>query len=426
MVSFALFGAFILLIVIGVPISIALGLSGIFTVIIFDILSPMALVQKIFGSSISFSLMAIPLFVLAGNIMAIGGVSTRLVNLASALLGKSRGGLALVSTLASTLFGAISGSAPATTAAIGGVMIRPMIEKGYSKGFAAAVVAASGTIGLIIPPSITMVLYGVATGVSISKLFLAGVIPGILMCLALMIYEYFAAIKYNYAGDRESSWQEKLKAFQNSFFAIMMPVIIIGGIYGGIFTPTEAAAVSCVYSILIGLFVYKELKLKDLSKLIVSSAKSSAVIMYLLVTADIFGFILISEQIPQQIAAGMLGLTNNPLQILFMITAILLVVGTFLSNSAAVVLLTPIFFPIITQVGVDPIFFGILMVVALAIGHNTPPVGLCLFVASDIAGIRIEEITKAIVPFLGILLFVLVILHFTPWLVLLLPQWGAQ
>lgn len=426
MLSLVLFGAFILLIVIGVPISIALGLSGIFTVIAFDILSPMALVQKIFGSSISFSLMAIPLFVLAGNIMAVGGVSTRLVNLASALLGKSRGGLALVSTLASTLFGAISGSAPATTAAIGGVMIRPMIEKGYSKEFSAAVVAASGTIGLIIPPSITMVLYGVATGVSISKLFLAGVIPGILMCLALMIYEYFAAVKYNYAGDRDSSWSEKLQAFKNSFFAILMPVIIIGGIYGGIFTPTEAAAVACVYSILIGLFIYKELKFKDLSKLIISSAKSSAVIMYLLVTADIFGFILISEQIPQQIAAGMLGLTNNPLQILFMITAILLVVGTFLSNSAAVVLLTPIFYPIIVQVGVDPIFFGILMVVALAIGHNTPPVGLCLFVASDIAGIRIEDITKAILPFLGVLITVLIILHFTPGLVLFLPQLVAQ
>ena len=422
MITLALFSVFVALIVLGVPIAISLGLACILTVIGFDLLSPMVLIQKMFGSSTSFSLMAIPLFILAGNIMAVGGVSTRLVNLASTLLGKKRGGLALVSTLACTFFGAISGSAPATTAAIGGVMIKPMVAKGYGRAFSAAVVSASGTIGLIIPPSITMVLYGVATGVSISKLFLAGIIPGIIMCIALMILEYTMATKRGYAGGEDSSFEDIIKAFKESFFAILMPVIIIGGIYGGIFTPTEAAAVACIYSVIIGMFVYKELDIASVKSLIISAAKSSAVIMYLMVTADIFGFLLISQQIPQQIAIGMISLTSNPLLILFMISFILLVVGTFLSNSAAVLLLTPIFFPIIQQVGIDPIFFGILMVVALAIGHNTPPVGLCLFVACDIADITIEEITKAILPFLGVLVLVLIFLHFVPGLILWLPN----
>lgn len=417
-----LFAAFVLLIVLSVPISIALGLSSMIAVLIHTDLSLMVIVQKIFGGVNSFTLMAIPFFILAGNIMAAGGVSNRLVDFAGTIIGRVTGGLALVSTVACTFFGAISGSAPATTAAIGAVMVEPMEKKGYSKDFAAATVAASGTIGLLIPPSITMVLYGVIAGASIGKLFLAGIIPGLLMCAVLMGVEYMISKKRGYRGDKPSSFKESFESFKRSILALLMPLIILGGIYGGIFTPTEAAVVAVFYGLIIGLFAYKELTVRKALAILQNSAKSTAVILYLVATAHIFSYILASEQIPQQLASLMLSVSSNPLIIQLMIMVALLFAGTFLDNAVAIVLLTPIFYPIISQVGIDPIFFGVLMVFALSIGQITPPVGLCLFVACNISKVSIEKLSRAVVPFIVALVILLVVLNLIPDVILYIPR----
>lgn len=417
-----LFVVFVLLILLSVPIAIALGLSSMIAVFLHSDMSLMVLVQKIFGGVNSFTLMAIPFFILAGNIMSAGGVSNRLVDLAGSILGRITGGLALVSTVACTFFGAISGSAPATTAAIGGVMVGPMEKRGYSKEFAAATVAASGTIGLLIPPSITMVLYGVIAGVSIGKLFLAGIIPGLLMCTTLMGIEYYISKKRGYCGDQPATFKHIVKAFNRSILALFMPIIILGGIYGGVFTPTEAAVVAVMYGLFVGVFIYKELNLKQIPKIILDSGKNTAVIMYLVATAHIFSYILASEEIPQQFAHLMLDISSNKIAVQLMIMVALLIAGTFLDNAVAMVLLTPIFYPVITQIGIDPVFFGVLMVLALAIGQITPPVGLCLFVACNISKIAIEKLSKAIVPFLIGLIILLIILNFVPDLVLFIPN----
>ncbi len=413
---------FVVFLLIGVPIAVALGLTCIFSVLVTGAFSLDILIQKTFNAGNSFALMAIPFFILAGNIMAAGGVSRRLVNLAGALFGRLSGGLALVATLASTFFGAVSGSAPATTAAIGGVMIGPMIEKGYNKNFAGAVVAASGTIGLIIPPSLTMVLYGVTTGVSIGALFLAGVIPGIIICIVLMIVEYIISVKRGYKGDEAASFKTIAKYFREAAFAIIMPVIILGGIYAGIFTPTESAAVAVLYGLIVGVFIHKELKIKDVLTIMLKSAKSTALVMYLMVTAEIISYVLVSEQIPQSIAKSILGISTNAIAVQLIMVLILLVAGTFLNNSAAMVLLAPIFYPIITSLGIDPLFFGIIMVISLAIGHNTPPVGLCLFIACDIGNLKLESLVKEIVPLVAALIATVVVLNFFPDIILFLPR----
>ncbi|MDR2738256.1 MAG: TRAP transporter large permease [Treponema sp.] len=417
----ALLILFAILLFIGVPIAVALGLACMFAVGFTGVFPVQNLVQKMFNTSNSFSLMCIPFFILAGNIMASGGVSKRLVNLASVFFGRVNGGLAIVSTVACTFFGAVSGSAPATTAAIGGVMIKPMIERGYDKNFTGAVVAASGIIGLIIPPSLTMVLYGVSTNTSIGDLFIAGIIPGMLICLVLCFIEYFMSKKRGYKGQEKISGREKLLAFKDAVWAILMPVIILGGIYAGIFTPTEAAAVSVAYGLMVGIFIYKEIKWRDLSKVILDAAKSTALIMYLMITADVLSYVLVSQQIPQQLAAFILGLTNSTPVIMIMVIGIMLVAGCFLNNSAAMVLLAPIFYPIVVSLGVNPVFFGIIMVISLAIGHVTPPVGLCLFIATDLGKLKFEELVKEVMPLIIALIGFVMLLSFFPQVVLFLP-----
>lgn len=416
---FLLFGV---LIVFSVPVSIALGLASIITISIFMDVPMMVVIQRVYQGADSFSLMAIPFFILAGNIMSSGGVSKRLVDVAEGFFGRMKGGLALVATGASVFFGAISGSAPATTAAIGSIMVPQMEDKGYDKEFAAATVASSGTIGLLIPPSITMILYGVVANVSIGKLFLGGIIPGILMAIALGIVEVLIARKRNYVSNVPINMKEILRRIKKAILALLMPVIILGGIYGGIFTPTEAAVVAVVYGFIIAIFVYRQLDFTGFKKVLLSSAKSAAVIMYLVATASVFSYILSSEKIPQKISAVILGISTEPLIALFLIAIMLLIVGTFLDNAVAMVLLTPVFAPAIAKLGIDPVFFGVFMVLALAIGQITPPVGLCLFVACDVAKVSIESLSRNVVFPLIALLVVLLIVMLFPFLVTFIPN----
>ncbi|MDR1534343.1 MAG: TRAP transporter large permease [Planctomycetota bacterium] len=413
---------FVFFLSIGVPIAVTLGITCLAAAVATGNIGSDVLVQKMFNVANTFELMAIPFFILAGNIMASGGVSKRLVDLAATLFGRFNGGLALVATLASTFFGAVSGSAPATTAAIGGVMLKPMVGKGYDKNFAGAVVAASGTIGLIIPPSLTMVLYGVSTNTSIGDLFMAGFIPGVIICVVLMTVEYVISVRRGYRGDEKPTWGAALHAFTSAFWALLMPVIILGGIYTGIFTPSESAAVSVVYGVIVGLFVYREISFRELPALILKSAKSTALIMYLMITAEVLGYVLVSEQIPQSIAGMILNISSNVNIVILIMIVILLFVGTFMNNSAAMVLLAPIFYPIILGLNVNPVFFGIIMVISLAIGHNTPPVGLCLFIACDIGNIKLEDLVKQIVPLVLAMIVVVVVLSFLPGVITFLPE----
>jgi C4-dicarboxylate transporter DctM subunit len=422
MFTLLLFGIFFVLLIIGVPISLCLAMASILSCLITGQIPSLVLVQKMFRGIDSFTLMAIPFFVFAGNIMARGGVSQKLVNLASAFVGKVHGGLAVVGTIACTFFGAISGSGPATTAAVGAIMIDPMEKAGYDKPFSAASIASSGTIGLLIPPSNNMVLYGAIAGASIGKMFLGGIIPGILMCVVLSAVEVVISKKRGYVGGNDVTVSGIVKAFKNGIWAILMPVIILGGIYGGIFTPTEAAAVAVFYGIIVSVLVYREIGLKEFIKVTYDSAKSTAAIMYLVACAHLFSYILSSEKIPQHFASAIVSVSDNLTVVVLIMMFALLVAGVFLDNAVAVVLLTPIFYPIIEALGGDLVYFGVLMVFALAIGQITPPVGLCMFVACDIAKIKLESLVKEILPFLVSLLVLLLVLCLVPPLITFIPS----
>ncbi|MBZ4652996.1 MAG: dicarboxylate transporter, DctM subunit [Peptococcaceae bacterium] len=422
MIGFVLFGALALFLVLNVPIAVALGLATT-TSILYDGRLPMTLiVQRIFVSNDSFPLLAIPFFMLAGSVMSSGGVSTRLVAFANSLVGWLTGGLAMVVTLTSMFFAAISGSSAATCAAIGSTMIPAMKEKGYDKEFSAAVIAASGTTGIVIPPSVTMVVYGVIAGVSIGDLFIGGFGPGVLMGLSMMLLIYFMAKKRGYVGEKRANAKQIITTFKDSIWGLLMPVIILGGIYGGIFTPTEAAAVAAIYGLVVGLFIYKELKLKDLPQIITSAIISTAVVMFIMDAAGLFSWIITSNRIPQNLAAYFLEVTKNPNIIMLFINILLLIVGTFLNASAAVIILAPILVPVITSVGIDPVFFGVVMTVNMAIGTITPPVGVDLFVAQTVSGVSLERITKLIWPFMLILIVDLLLITYIPQIVMFLPN----
>ncbi|MGI6142393.1 MAG: TRAP transporter large permease [bacterium] len=417
-----LFGIFAVLLIVGVPIAIALGMAAVAAIWSFTTVDMSIAPQIMFKAVNSFPMMAIPFFILAGNVMSSGGISQRLIKFASALVGRLTGGLAHISIISSMFFAAISGSSPATTAAIGSVMLPSMVERGYDRHFAAAVVAAAGTVGVIIPPSIPMVLYAVQAGVSIGRLFLAGFGPGILMGLSMMAVVYIISKKRGYVGTAKISFREGLVAFKDSFFALLMPVIILGGIYGGIFTPTEAAAVAVVYGVLVGFFIYRELKIKDIPNILYKSAVGTAVIMFLIAGANLFGWFLVREMIPQGIAASMMAITNNPYVIIFMINILLLILGTFLNTTAAIVLVTPILLPVLLEVGIDPLFMGVVMVVNLAVGMITPPVGLCLFVACNIGNVTLDRLTKAIMPLLLVLIACIFLVSYVPGISMFLPN----
>ena len=418
-----LFIAFFILLLLNVPIAVCLGAAAVIAMGVDGGTSLMAVPQAMFTSVNSFSLMAIPFFILAGNVMASGGISKRLVNFANLLVGGIKGGLSMAAILASMIFAAISGSCPATTAAIGSIMLPEMEKNGYETDFSAATVAAAGTVGQVIPPSVPMVTFCVLGGCSVGTLFMAGILPGILMGVVMMVISYIYAVKHKIVPVREKkTLKEILYILMDSIWAILMPVIILGGIYSGIFTPTESAAVAVIYGILVGAFVYRDLKLKDIVKILNDSAAGTAVIMLIMATAGAFSWILTSERIPQLIATTLLGLTSNKYVLLFLFNIVLLIAGCFLNPSAAVILLTPIMLPVLTAVGVSPYLVGIVMIVNLAVGQITPPVGSCLYVACNIAHIKLEPLVKAILPYLIALIATIFAITYIEPISLAIPQ----
>lgn len=407
---------FFILLITGVPIAIALSLGAILAILIGGETSIIVVIQKMFGGVNSFPLMAIPLFLLAGNIMTEAKISDKLIALAGVLLGRFRGGLAQASTGASAFFGAISGSSPATVAAVGTITIPSMVKKGYSNKYAASVVAASGVLGIIIPPSINLVLYGVTAGVSVGDLFISSIVPGIIFTLALLGLNFFFARKYNFPVEEKVPGKEKLKIIYNSLLAILMPVLILGGIYSGFFTPTEAAAVACVYGLILGFLVYRTLTLKKLQSLLAKTAERTALIMFLIAASHSFGYIITLEKIPESLASLLLGFTESKVLIMLIILIGLLIIGTFLENIASIILIVPAISSVIAYAEIDPIFFGVFMVIALAVGQITPPVGLNLFVASEIADIKFERILKPIAPYILLYIVILMIFIYFPFL----------
>ena len=414
--------SFIVILAVGTSIGVALSLSaGIVFYFVMD--TPLIVVpQRMFTSIDSFSFMAVPFFMLAGAFMSAGGVTKRIVDFSMSLVGTLAGGLALVVAVAGMFFAALSGSSAATTAAIGASMIDEMEKRGYPRSFAAAVVASGGTVGIVIPPSITMVVYGSIANTSVADLFMGGFAPGVLMGASMCLVSWVIAKKKGYKGEGEFSFARVGKSFIECFWALMMPVIILGGIYGGIFTPTEAAAVAAFYGAFVGFFIYRELKIKDFPKVLMNAAVATTMIMFVVGGANIFGWILTSAQIPHKLAQAFTTITSDPIVFLMLVNVLLLVIGTLVNASAAVVILTPILLPVVLALGIDPMFFGVLMVVNLAIGCITPPVGLDLFIVSSITGVSIDEVTKKVLPYLYILLVDLVILTYFPKIITFLPE----
>lgn len=417
----ALFLTFAILLIVGAPVGIALGAASAVYLVGSDI--DLAVVpQFMYAGMDSFVLLCIPGFVLAGNLMNGGGITDQIVLFSNRLVGHIRGGLGLANVTGSMVFAGISGTAVAETASIGAVMIPAMRKSGYDAPFAAAVTAAASTVGPIIPPSVPMIIVGTLTGLSVGKMFMAGAVPGVLLGVGMMITVWILARKRNYPKGRWEGFGALLKASRGAFWALLMTAIILFGIVGGYFTPTEASIVAAIYAFIIGLFVYKGFTLRDLPGILLESAIGSGGLILLVGLANVFGWILTSEQIPQAIAASMLSLTTNKYLIILLINILLLIVGTFMETIAALIILFPPLLAVATQVGIDPIHFATFAVLNLMIGLTTPPVGVCLFVAANIAKISLGAISRAIWPFLVCNIAILFLVSYVPALSLWLPS----
>lgn len=415
MISLLLFGSFIALLAVSVPVAISLGLASAVALLYSGKVSSSYIAQGLVTSIDSFPLMAVPFFILAGDLMGQGGLSRRLLNVANVFFGRYTGGLAIIAVVTCLFFAAISGSGPATVAAIGGLLLPAMAKEGYDKGYSVGLIASAGSIGIIIPPSIPMIIYAVSANVSITQMFLAGVVPGFLIGLALILVAYFKARKEKYVGNTERfSAAQKWQAIWDAKWALLVPVIILGGIYGGVFTPTEAAAIGVIYGFVVGLFIHKELKLRDLYKVIAESALTSATVIVIVGTATIFGRVLAIERIPFMIADYIVSLTDNPILILLLINVLLMFVGMFMETLAAIIILVPILLPVVVAVGVDPVHFGIVMILNLAVGMVTPPVGVNLFVGARVGETTLEKASVGAIPFILIMIVVLLVITYIP------------
>ncbi|MCE8025465.1 MULTISPECIES: TRAP transporter large permease [Halomonadaceae] len=417
-----LFLLLIVLFVIGVPIAFSLGLASAITVWQGELMPMLIVAQQYITSVNSFPLMAIPFFILAGYLMQSGGISRRLVDFSNTMVGSMTGGLAMVAIITSLFFAAISGSGAATTAAIGSILIPAMIAKGYASGYAAANQAASGALGVIIPPSIPLILYGIAANVSVGDMFVAGVLPGLMITLSLLLFAYGYARYHGHGGGERSSWREMFTAGRKALLAILMPVIILGGIYGGIFTPTEAAVIAVVYSFLVGFVIYREITLKDIVGILQEAAVTTAVVLSIIGAAGLYGRILQSLRVPSMLSNFVIGAIDSPLLFIVLVNVLLLMAGMFIEAAAAILIFVPILLPIAVSFGFDPVHFGIIMVVNLAMGMFTPPVGLNLFVASQISKVGVARLTWSILPFVAIVLVNLFIISVVPFLSTWLPS----
>jgi len=422
-IALVVFGTLIISLILTVPIGFSLGIASLAYIFYTDQLSFGFITQNLVTGVDSFPIMAIPFFVFSGELMGGGGISRRLLNVANVYFGRVRGGLAIVTVVVCMFFAAISGSGPATVAAVGGMVVPTMMKKGYDKKFVLALIAAAGSIGVIIPPSIPMVVYSVTTNSSVSKLFMAGFVPGILIGLVLIAYAYFFARKNDYKGDDEPfTWKRALTETWDSKWALLTPIIILGGIYGGIFTPTEAAAVAVIYSLIIGCLVYKELNFKDLMTVTKNACETTATILIVIGCAAGFSKVLTLGRIPTTVATFLTSMTDSKILILLLINVLLLVVGCFMETLCAIMILAPILFPVVTALGVDVTHFGIIMVVNLAIGFITPPLGVNLFVASRVGETTLDAVIKGIIPFLVLMIGTLLLITYVPAISMFLPN----
>ncbi|WP_059102718.1 TRAP transporter large permease [Shouchella shacheensis] len=416
-----LFITFFVLILLKIPIAFSLFIASL-AAMIYGGFPLTAVIQRAISAADSFVLLAIPFFILAGNLMSGGGISKMIIRFANSTVGFIRGGLAHANITTSMLFSGISGAAVADTSAVGSVIIPAMKEEKYPSGFAAAVTASSSVIGVIIPPSIPFVIYGVVTGASVGQLFLAGIIPGILIGLFQMGIAYYFSKKYGYGNMQKFSVANFFMNFKQSVFALLMPIIIIGGILLGIVTPTEAAVIAIAYALIIGFFVYKQLNIRMLPGIFYESAVTTAIVMFMITGAYLYGWIITNQRIPQMLADSLSTVTTSPAIILLLCVLIYIIAGMFIDLGAAIILFVPVLFPVSTAFGIDPVHFGIVTVIALAVGLITPPVGACLFLSTEIAEASLWEGAKATLPFIIGILFVLMLVIFIPELSLYIPR----
>lgn len=421
-----LFISMIVLLIVGVPIAFVLCGSSIIAILSTGDIHNAIVIQRMFSGSGSFTLLAIPFFVLAGSLMSSGGISKRLVNLCNSLFGHISGGLAMVAIITCAFFAAISGSSAATAAAVGTIIIPEMLKYKYDKDFAGATVASSAELGVIIPPSIGLIQYGVATGTSISDLFMAGFLPGIFICLVLCVVAHFLCKKQGFEPSKKATRQEKIQAFKDAILAILMPVIILGGIYSGVFTPTEAAVIAVFYGLIVGVFVYKEIKLSDIPRILTDSAITMSTVLLIMSASTIFGWILTKLQIPQAVAKGFLGISASKYIFLLLVNVLLLFIGMFCEAGAAMVILAPLLAPVAQTLGIDLVHFGIIMMANLAIGMMTPPVGVNLYVVCDTAKVKIEGMFPYLVKYFLALVAGVLIITYVPQLSLLLVNLFGQ
>jgi C4-dicarboxylate transporter DctM subunit len=408
-----------LLMIMGIPISITVGLVSVIYIFLNDIPINIITQQIVEGVNVT-ALLAIPLFILAGDLMGKGGLAKRMIRLASSLVGKVSGGLGIVTIIGCMFFSAISGSGVATTAALGSLMIPEMVKKGYDRGFASAIVATASPLGVIIPPSISFIIYSSLTGTSVSSLYMAGIPAGLLIGLSLIILVYFLSKKYGYTSENNPfDTKEFWSALKESTWALGTPFILIGGVFGGVFTPTESAVAAVVYALFVGVFIYKDLKLKDVLPIFYSSAKVTANIMFIIANASLLAWVLTSEGVPQKIVETLLSISDNTILIFVLINFTILVIGLFMETAAILVILVPLFLPVVTSLGMDPVHFGIIVTINTAIGLATPPFGVCLFTASSVGNVSLQKLSKYIFLPIVVMIIVLLLITFIPELVML-------
>jgi C4-dicarboxylate transporter DctM subunit len=417
-----IFLSFFLLLMFRVPVSFSLALSSLLALAVGSSVDSAAIIQRMYTATESFALLAVPFFILAGGLMENGGISRRLVKFATDLVGHIRGGLAMVSVVASMFFAGVSGSTAADTAAVGSILVPAMEKRGYGKDMATSVVATAGAIGIIIPPSIPMIILGVTASISIGGLFLGGFIPGLLMGLALMATSYAFAKKRDLPAEARSSLGELWQSFKDSILAIMTAVIILGGILSGVFTATEASVVATLYAFIVGFFVYRELKLADLPRIIAHTGVTTGVVVMCIATASAFGWILAIERIPAVMAEFVFSISTNPFAVLLLVNALMLLMGMVLDVTPIIIILIPIVFPIVMKLGIDPIHFGVMTIVNMAIGQCTPPVGVALFVATGISKIPLGQMLGTYYRFIGAMVAVLVVITLIPELITFIPR----